>query len=55
MLIHNILGVEVLKIDNSSQQNSLKIDFSNLERGVYLASLLNDNKTVLASKKIIKK
>ena len=55
VLIHNILGVEVLKIDNSSQQNSLKIDFSNLERGVYLASLLNDNKTVLASKKIIKK
>jgi len=55
VVINNILGVEVLKIDNSSQQNSLKIDFSNLERGVYLASLLNDNKTVLASKKIIKK
>ena len=55
VLIHNILGVEVLKIENSSQQNSLKIDFSNLEIGVYLASLLNDDKTVLVSKKIIKK
>ena len=55
VLIHNILGVEVLKIDNSSQQNFLKIDFSNLERGVYLASLLNDDNTVIVSKKIIKK
>lgn len=55
VLIHNMLGVEVLKIDNSSQQNFLKIDFSNLERGVYLASLLNDDNTVIVSKKIIKK
>lgn len=55
VLIHNILGVEVLRIDNSSQQNSLKIDFSNFERGVYLTSLLNENGNVLVSKKIIKK
>lgn len=55
VLIHNILGVEVLRIDNSSQQNSLKIDFSNFERGVYLTSLLNENGNVLVSKKTIKK
>ena len=55
VLIHNILGVEILRIDNSSQQNSLKINFTNFKRGVYLTSLLNENETVLISKKIIKK
>ena len=55
VLIHNILGVEILRIDNSSKQNSLKIDVTNFKRGVYLTSLLNENETVLVSKKIIKK
>ena len=55
VLIHNILGVEILRIDNSSKQNSLKIDFTNFKRGVYLTSLLNENETVLVSKKIVKK
>ncbi len=55
VLIHNILGVEILRIDNSSKQNSLKIDVTNFKRGVYLTSLLNENETVLVSKKIVKK
>ena len=55
VLIYNILGVEVLRIENSSKLNSLKIDFTNFERGVYLASLLNENETILISKQLIKK
>lgn len=55
VLIHNILGIEVLRIDNSSKRNSLQIDFTDFKRGVYLTSLLNENGTVLVSKKIIKK
>ena len=55
VLIHNILGIEILRIDNSPKQNSLKIDVTNFKRGVYLTSLLNENETVLVSKKIVKK
>jgi|TARA_B110000967_G_scaffold131709_1_gene134480 subtilisin family serine protease len=54
VLIHNILGIEILRIENSSRLNSLRIDLTNFDKGVYLTSLLNKNEIVLVSKKIIK-
>ena len=44
VLIHNILGIEILRIENSSRLNSLRIDLTNFDKGVYLTSLLNKKK-----------
>lgn len=55
VLIHNVLGIKMLRVENLSKLNSLKIDFTNFESGVYLISLLSENETVLVSRKIIKK
>ena len=55
VLIYNVLGIKMLRVENLSKLNSLKIDFTNFESGVYLISLLSENEIVLVSKKIIKK
>lgn len=55
ILIHNISGTEVFRIENSSNLNFLKLDLTNFEAGLYIASILDANENLIFSKKIIKK
>ena len=55
ILIYNISGTEIFRIENSSNLNFLKLDLSNFEAGLYIASILDANENLIFSKKIIKK
>lgn len=55
IIIYNILGVAVYTKENISDSDLLKLDFSNFEKGVYIASILDENNKTIVSKKIIKK
>ena len=55
ILIRNILSKEIFKIENSYNLNSLKLDFTNFESGVYIVSILSIEGNLIVSKKIIKK
>ena len=55
ILIHNFLGVEILRKENPSEMNLRSIDITNFENGVYLISIIDRNGNVVTSKKIIKK
>jgi thermitase len=55
ILIRNILSTEIFRIENSYNLNSLKLDFTNFETGVYIVSILSIDGDLIVSKKIIKK
>ncbi len=55
ILIRNILSKEIFRIENSYNLNSLKLDFTNFESGVYIVSILSIDGNLIVSKKIIKK
>ncbi|MDB4171117.1 S8 family peptidase [Polaribacter sp.] len=55
ILIRNILCKEIFRIENSYNLNSLKLDFTNFESGIYIVSILSIDGDLIVSKKIIKK
>ncbi|WP_310377892.1 S8 family serine peptidase [Flavobacterium sp.] len=55
IIIHNLLGAEIYKKENIENLNFLTLDFSNFEIGLYMISILNENKQIIISKKILKK
>jgi len=55
ILIYNISGTEIFRIENSSNLNFLKLDLTNFEAGLYIVSILDANENLIFSKKIIKK
>ena len=55
ILIRNILSKETFRVENSYNLNSLKLDFTSFESGVYIVSILSVDGNLIVSKKLIKK